>query len=201
MDEERAVDISGTIINLTGASGWQPDECLELTKQVQMWTNDEATVAVVEALSTWSGNFHPSVSQVNEFYRSAHRLSIERRRDQQWNRPFERIVPPAEGREIAYRAYLQETHRPDDDESRTRFEAYGANWENYVESTSAPDEDVVLAMAAIGAGAMYKDIHRDVFHGDHLRAARALRVLEKSGRIVHRGNGWITAIPRRADGP
>jgi hypothetical protein len=191
MNTERAEGFAQRIVGAT--SGWSPEAVGELVRLIEEWTDLDATDSAVEwVVHAWTERGHPPLGWIYRAYNEAR--EAERRANEQPVLPITDFIHPREGREIAYAEYRRTVGLPDDPATRARFEAGGVGaWGNFVES-AAPDEDVVKAIAAVGAkGAMYVEVLRS-FGGDHLRAGRALRALEKSHRIDHSITGWI--VPR-----
>jgi hypothetical protein len=193
MDEQRATDLSGRLVNLT--AGWSDEAALELTRELMTWRDWRlAEIAIDNVAHSWVERSRPPLGVIVRAYNEA--VDAQRRRDAE---NLELLDPdyapmsPRDGREIAYATYRQSLGLPNSQATRDRMFSWGSSrWASVVES-KAPDEDVVLAMAAIGGGAMYREVLTS-FGADHLRAGRALRALEKAGQISHGNDGWI--MPR-----
>lgn len=189
MSPERAERLAEHLVNST--TGWTPESILELTNELEAWRDEEcATEAIEYVRAYWNERSRPPLGWIIRAYN----VELDaKRRDAALNAPSpvpEPHTPPAQGREIAFQAYRQSMGLPDDAPTRERFRTGGVGqWASFVEQP-CPDEDVAIAVRAIGTGVKYVTFLR-AFGGDHLRAGRALRALEKSGRVLHDNTGWI----------
>lgn len=191
MKEDRALELATRIIN--AVPGWSEDATVELIHEIQCWGDEGCAEAAVTSLCrSWTDSRRPTLGKVIEFYNLA--LEDRQRRVQAAPQPrrVELSVSPKEGREIAFQAYRQSLGLPDSAESRARFRWGDKERGKYVEGT-ATDEEVARVEKLIGRGATYGEIVTG-FHGDHLRARRALRTLEKRRVIRHGDDGWIVPV-------
>lgn len=190
MNEQRASELAEQLTSAT--TGWSPASVASLIELLMEWTDEDAAEnAVWWACHNWAERSHPPFGWLYRAYNDAR--EAERRAADSIPEPTAtyEVAHPKRGREVAFEMYRSSLGLPDDQDTRDRFRVGGIGaWGPFVEQ-DAPAQDAVTALAAINEGAMYVDVLR-AFRGQHLLAGRALRSLEKSGRITHRPNGWIT---------
>lgn len=194
MTEDEATQLVGLLVGATGG-GWTDDAVDLFIAEVSAWTDLDAAVTTIKRQARTPRKFRPSLGEVIEDYQR------ERERQRQLREPAALTGPrldPAKGREIAFTEYCKEVGLPPNPQTRERFTERMNNpmaWARFVE-LPASQEDFDLAVRVIGDGTKYPAVHR-AFGRDHLRAGRALRTLEKAGRVVHDRTGWIAPRAHR----
>lgn len=189
MNQDQAIELTTRVIAST--TGWTHDAEAELLKEIMSWRDYEAAEnAVWWVTHNWAERSRPPLAWIVRAYNEAREAERRAKASEPVHDPYD-YIDPTRGRESAFQAYRISLGLPDDAATRERFSTGGVGaWAVFSEQI-APDEDVIIALGTIRGGTTYTEVLR-AFGQDHLRTVRALRSLEKGGRVTHRINGWIT---------